>query len=246
MPFAAFALGFVLTAQAAADLPAQPPVVARAVSSNRFLPPEVVEQSLTLPPGCMLAGQPLSLVTVLASTPERQQQIELTHAYWRLAEAVAEYRFCWLENRQIAALQADASEAAALRLAKASSAATLQDAEAEAVAAQQELAALMALPLGAHFPLPADRPHVGPYHTYFKENVRHAARPGTHAANRRRAAATIQGDRRPRRGPAGGRRSARRGQRCADRRPEFTCRPADRAGCHAARAERDAGRSLPL
>ena len=63
-----------------------------------------------------------------------------------------------------------------------SSAATLQDAEAEAVAAQHELAALMALPLGAPLPLPADRPHVGPYHTYFKEMF--ATRPAPGRARR--------------------------------------------------------------
>ena len=100
---------------------------------------------------------------------DRRQQLELTHAYWRLAQAVAGYRFCFEENEQLGRLPSGGDEATELRVARASAAAALQEAEAGAVAAQHELAGLMALAADMPPPLPADRPHVGPYHTYFNE-----------------------------------------------------------------------------
>ena len=55
-----------------------------------------------------------------------------------------------------------------MALARASAAAAVQEAEVRAVAAQHELAGLMSLAPGTP-PLPADRPHVGTYHTYFAQ-----------------------------------------------------------------------------
>ena len=85
---------------------------------------------------------------------------------------MAEYRFCFEENEQLGPVQAGGDEAAELRLARASASAALQEAEAGAVAAQHELAGLMSPAAGSPSPPPlppADRPHVGAYHTYFNE-----------------------------------------------------------------------------
>ena len=124
---------------------------------------------MTLPPGSSLSGQPLALLTVLSTAPGRRQQLELAHAYWRLAEAVADYCFCVEEKKQLEQVHPAGDETAEWRLARASSSAALQEAEVRAVAAQHDLAGLMSLAPAAVPPLPADRPHVGSYRTYFKE-----------------------------------------------------------------------------
>ena len=135
----------------------------------RLRPPEMVAEAIRLPSGSPLTGQPLTLLSVLASTPDRRQQLEMTRAYWRLAQAVAEYHFCLDHSEQLERIKPAGDEPASLRLARASAAAMLSQAELEATSAQCELARLVRLAPGAPLPLPADRPHVGPYRTNFQE-----------------------------------------------------------------------------
>jgi hypothetical protein len=135
----------------------------------RLNPPEMVAEALMLPAGSALTGQPLTLLRVLSSTPDRRRQLQLTKTYWRLAQAVANYHFCRNRADELAKLSPRAEEAAAARLARASSAASLREAELDVADAQHELAGLMPLPPDAPLPLPADRPHVGPYRTHFQE-----------------------------------------------------------------------------
>jgi len=135
----------------------------------RLNPPEMVAEALMLPAGSALTGQPLTLVRVLSSTPDRRRQLELTKTYWRLAQAVAGYHFCCSRANELEKLSPRAEDAAAMRLARASATASLREAELEAADAQHELAGLMPLPPDAPLPLPADRPHVGPYRTHFQE-----------------------------------------------------------------------------
>ena len=137
--------------------------------ASRIRPPEMVAAALVLPAGSTLTGQPLTLFSVLSSTADRRQQLELTRAYWHLVQAVAGYRFCLDHAQQIERAKPASNEPAELRLARASTAAMLLQAESEAVGSQYELARLMRLPPGAPLPLPADRPHVGPYRTNFQE-----------------------------------------------------------------------------
>jgi hypothetical protein len=136
---------------------------------HRLTPPRIVAQALVLPAGSSLSGQPLPLAAVLSTGQDRRQQLDAVHGYWRLAEAVADYHFCFEEKKQLGQLSPHGNEGAELRLARASAAAALQEAEVRAVAAQHELAALMSLAAAAAPPLPADRPHVGSYHTYFQQ-----------------------------------------------------------------------------
>ena len=90
-------------------------------------------------------------------------------AYWRLAQAVAEYHYCFDHVQTLAQLKARGSDEASLRSGRAAAAAQLREAELDAVRAQHELAGLLRLPAGAALPLPADRPHVGAYRTIFNE-----------------------------------------------------------------------------
>jgi len=146
-----------------------PPASALPPARHRLTPPEMAAEALVLPPEGRLTGRPLSLLAALSSTADRRQQIEVTHAYWRLAEAVAVYCYSLDYDRQLQGLQTGGDQAGAWRAARASSAASVQEAEVAAVAAQHELAALTLLSPDAALPLPADRPHVGPYRTHFDQ-----------------------------------------------------------------------------
>jgi hypothetical protein len=156
--------------QAGADNPSgETPPASLPPAGRRLPPPEMVAQALVLPLEGRLKGRRLTLLAALSSTADRRQQIEVTHAYWRLTETVAVYCFSLDHERQLQGLEAGGDQAAELRTARASSAALVQEAEVAVVAAQHELAALALLSPDAPLPLPADRPHVGPYRTYFAQ-----------------------------------------------------------------------------
>lgn len=138
-------------------------------------PADLVADALTLPPASALSGRPISILTLLStvrdrpSTGERRQQLDALHAYWRLVEAVAAYRFCLEQDQQLGRLQARSGEEGLLRTARTASVARLREADLDATTAQHDLAALMMLPVDSPLPLPADRPHAGAYLTYFAE-----------------------------------------------------------------------------
>ena len=142
----------------------QPPAVpVRATTA------QLVADALTLPPGHTLSGRPVSLLSVMATVPQRQRQIEAVHAYWRLAEAVGEYHFSHERQQRLARLPAGSDEAAEVRTARAVAAAQLQEAEVQVTTAQHDLAEILLLAPGTPLPLPADQPLVGPYRTLFTE-----------------------------------------------------------------------------
>ena len=96
---------------------------------------------------------------------------------------MGEYHFCRQEQDIIAALAtaaargrqgADKLQTSALAAELALASARTKEAELRAVAAQAELADRVGLPAGDRNPLPADKPHIGPYTTYF--NVLFASR----------------------------------------------------------------------
>jgi len=128
--------------------------------------------ALTLLPGSTISGQSVPLVAVLATAPERQQQIEAVHAYWRLAEAVGEYHFSHEHQQRIARLGAKNGEAADLRTAQADAAAQLREAEVQITIAQHDLAEILRLAPDTPPPLPGDQPLIGPYRTMFAEMFR--------------------------------------------------------------------------
>lgn len=146
-----------------------PTSLAVKAAPNRLHSPEMVADAMMLPSGSTITGQPWTLVSVLSSTPDRRQQLELTRTYWHLVETVADYHFCFDHVQQLERIKAASDASASVRLARASAAARLRTAELEATRSQCELARLARLPAGAALPLPADRPHVGSYRTSFQE-----------------------------------------------------------------------------
>jgi len=145
------------------------PLVPIQSAEHRTSPADMVAQGLTLPEGATLAGRPLTLLKALSAVPVGRSQLDVTHAYWRLAGAVAEYRIRWEQCERLRGIEAGPGEAAVLETARSSAAAALRVAEASALAAQHDLAEAAMLPATDPLPLPADRPHVGTYHTYFDE-----------------------------------------------------------------------------
>lgn len=145
------------------------PLVPIQSTQRRTSPADMVAQGLTLPEGATLSGRPLTLLEALAAAPVGRGQLDVTHAYWRLAGAVAEYRVRWEQYERLLRLKAGLEDAAMLEAARSSAAAALRVAEASAVASQHDLAEAAMLPASGPLPLPADKPHVGTYHTYFEE-----------------------------------------------------------------------------
>lgn len=152
------------------DLIREPAAVrAGVVQSVRATTAQLVSDALTLPPGSKVSGQTVSLVSVVATAPERHRQIEAVHAYWRLVEAMGEYHFSHERQQRLLRLRTGNDEAADLRTARAVATAQMCEAELQIMTAQHDLAEILLLVPDAPLPLPADQPLVGPYRTLFAE-----------------------------------------------------------------------------
>ena len=116
-----------------------------------------------------LSGRGISLVEALAYANTPRQQLEATHAYWRLVARVANYNLQCRLVRRLDISGVAPADLPVLKTAQASAAAALQEARCEAIAAQHDLAQAAMLPLANSLPLPTDLPHVGTYHTHFAE-----------------------------------------------------------------------------
>jgi hypothetical protein len=130
---------------------------------------EIVAEAMLLPVGSTIAGQPLTLLAALGTTGDRGQQLQTVRAYWRLAQAVAEYHYSLDYAKTLERIKTASRGDASFRSAEAAAAAQLREAELAATRCQYELAELMRLPANAPLPLPSDRPLVVPYRTSFKE-----------------------------------------------------------------------------
>jgi len=129
----------------------------------------IMADILTLRPGGSVAGQALSLATVLAPLADRRHQLDATHAYWRLVKAVAQHHLALDLQKQLQQVQARRGDELLLQIAGHAAAAAVREAQSEAVAAQHELASAAQLPATGSLPLPSDRPHTGAYRTQFQE-----------------------------------------------------------------------------
>lgn len=138
---------------------------------------QLIASLLRLPEGSPANGSPLTLREAIGATADRTRQLEITHLYWRLNEAVGALRAAWDEAQQLQQLQAPAQDAGLLNAVRNSAAARLQAAALAVNRAQHELAEMAAMAPGAALPLPADLPHVGGYDTYYERLARTRAMP---------------------------------------------------------------------
>ena len=138
------------------------------VPRERLRPPEIIAQALASPKEYGLTGAPLTLVAAISRSRDRQQQLRIAQAYWRLTSAQAEYHWA-LEERDLAEryLQAHA-ESPAVASARSTAAANVSDAQLNVAEAQQQLADTAGTVAG-EMPLSVDRPHVGSYTTLFEQ-----------------------------------------------------------------------------
>jgi hypothetical protein len=132
---------------------------------------ELINQGLTAPKESPLAGRPTTLLELIARVgTDRNRQIGIVRAYWKLSVAQADYNWAADELArldQIVAAKGLALESAVLSVAQAGAQARVHEAQVVAVSAQQELADLLAWPSTTPLPLAGDQPLVGPYRTYF-------------------------------------------------------------------------------
>lgn len=167
--------------QAAAASTVAPPTTSSAATgpSGKYhiSPPEMMADALMPRQGAGLAGRALTLTTALAVSLDPRQRLEIARTYWRLVEAVANYHYASDHLRQVEALPAKDPVPALLKTARVSATAAVREAELNALTVQHELAALCLFPAGVPLPLPADRPHVGPYRTAFAELFATASAP---------------------------------------------------------------------
>ncbi len=138
---------------------------------------QLIASLLRLPEGSPANGSPLTLREAIGATADRTRQLEITHLYWRLNEAVGALRATWDEAQQLQQLQAPAQDAGLLNAARNSAAARLQSAALAVNRAQHELAEMAAMAPSAALPLPTDLPHVGGYDTYYERLARTRAMP---------------------------------------------------------------------
>ncbi len=145
---------------------------------QNIAPSSTIADLFALPEGSKLTGHRLSLVDALANGRTLDNQLEVTHAYWYLTAAVAQYHALFNQVEQLGRFEARPADSAILRTVRSSAAASLKEAELAVIAAQHELAEAALLPAGDPLPLPADQPHVGPYRTQFEEIFSTRSAPG--------------------------------------------------------------------
>jgi hypothetical protein len=141
-------------------------------TDRRRRPPEMVAEAIRLPGGDAVAGKPVTLLAAVSSAFDRRQQLEIVLAYWRLAQAVAEYHYCLDHTKAFETSRSYGrrlAEDASVLAEQAAAEAQVHETQLGAVRAQYDLAALLRSAASEPLPLPADRPHVGPYRTNFKE-----------------------------------------------------------------------------
>lgn len=146
------------------------PRSAEGTPGRRWQAPEALARLLWLRGQPTLPGRPISLVEALASARGRTQQLQVIHAYWRLAEAIGQHRILLEQSESLREFAARAEDAALLRAGRAQGLAALRAAALAALEAQQDLASAASISPNLPPPLPADLPHVGPYRTGFQEH----------------------------------------------------------------------------
>jgi len=132
----------------------------------------LLQGALTDPRRGALLGRRVTLLESLAGTVDRQHQLRVISAYWKLSILVARYHFALGQHEQLAGIHSPrhAWQETVLTAAQAEARARLRDAELAVVAAQYDLAEVSpALHVRDDLPpLPAEPPFVGVYRTNYQ------------------------------------------------------------------------------
>ncbi|HEV3138323.1 MAG TPA: hypothetical protein VGZ26_10470 [Pirellulales bacterium] len=133
----------------------------------KLRPPEILAQALSRPREGAIVGRPVALEVVLARTTDRQQQLKMAQAYWRLSTAEAEYHWALDQRDKLALYTENHANSPGVHSARASNRADVRDAQLAVAQAQQDLTDLMGGAPDESPPLAIDRPHVGDYRTLY-------------------------------------------------------------------------------
>jgi hypothetical protein len=153
------------------------------LASRKLTSADLVEAFFSMPAADGAKTRPLTLAETLAAAHDRTSQVAAVLAYWKLSAAIATFHVAADDVRRQEQLMAKVTDPRApvpgvnlleweTRLA--ASRARSAEAHVQLVAAQFELAQRAHLS-NEVLPVPADRPLVGPYNTYFTQ-IFHAGR----------------------------------------------------------------------
>jgi hypothetical protein len=138
------------------------------VGHQKSRPPDLLAEALATPQEEALVGKPLDLVAALSHSTDRQQQLKIAQAYWRLSTAQADYHWAVDQRNKLAHYTKSHTGAPGTLSARAAARADVRDTQLAVVQAQQELADLVGSGASETLPLASDRPHVGDYRTYYE------------------------------------------------------------------------------
>jgi hypothetical protein len=134
---------------------------------QKLRPPELIAEALENPAAEALPGAPLKLGEALAQTQDRQHQLKITKAYWKLAAAQAQYHWAVRVRHELDGQTQAHADLPGAASALAAAQADASDAILAVETAQHELSTLLR-PFGQlSAPLATDRPHVGDYRMDF-------------------------------------------------------------------------------
>ncbi len=136
---------------------------------QRLRPPELIAEALENPKQGAVVGTPLTLTQAMTGTVDRNQQLGIAKAYWRLATAQAEYHWSLQQRDLLRDQTRSQTNQPGTLSARAAARADVRAAQLAVDRAQAELATLIPNVAQRTAPLTVDRPHVGEYRTNFDE-----------------------------------------------------------------------------
>ncbi len=139
-----------------------------AAGHGKLRPPELLAQALEKPVEGALVGTPTTLLTALSRSNDRQQQLRITLAYWKLCTAQADYHWALDQRDRLAQCTRAHTNSAGALSARAAARADVRDAQLAVAQAQEDLVELMGAQGEPTPPLASDRPHVGDYYTLYE------------------------------------------------------------------------------
>jgi hypothetical protein len=145
---------------------------------QRLRPPELIAEALENPKQGAVVGTPMTLAQAMVGTSDRNQQLAIAKAYWKLATAQAEYHWSLTQRDLLRDQTRSHTNQAGTLSARAAARADVRSAQLEVDRAQAELAALIPANAQKAAPLAVDRPHVGEYRTNFDEIFGNRPAPG--------------------------------------------------------------------
>lgn len=134
---------------------------------RKLRPPELLTQALEKLQEGALVGTPLTLQAALARSTDRQQQLKIAQAYWRLCTAQADYHWAVDQRDKLAHYTRAHTNSAGTLSARAGARADVRDTQLAVAQAQEDLVDLMGTHAETSPPLASDRPHIGDFHTYY-------------------------------------------------------------------------------